>query len=174
MRVGLLSDSHGFLDEAIFAYFEKCDEVWHAGDFGPVEVLDRLKAFKPLRGVFGNIDGADVRSQLGGDLEWRCEDVRVYMTHIGGYPGSYQARAKRELAKRSPDLFICGHSHIARITRDPKLKLLHMNPGACGRMGWHLIRTVLRFRIDGDKISHVELIELGTRTGKNGRTTGGG
>ena len=164
MQVGLLSDTHGFLDEAIFTYFEKCDELWHAGDFGPVEVFDRLKAFKPVRGVFGNIDGAEIRSELPQDLEWQCEDVRVYMTHIGGYPGSYDRRAKRELAQRKPDLFLCGHSHIARVIRDPKLNLLHMNPGACGRIGWHQKRTLIRFRIDREKIGNVELIDLGPRT----------
>jgi uncharacterized protein len=165
MQVGLLSDTHGFLDQAIFAYLEKCDELWHAGDFGP-DVLDRLKAFKPLRGVFGNVDGAEIRAELPQDLEWQCDGVRVYMTHIGGYPGNYDARAKRELSQRKPDLFVCGHSHIARVMRDPKLGLLHMNPGACGRMGWHLKRTVIRFAIEGDKLKNVELIELGTRTGQ--------
>jgi len=118
MLVGLLSDTHGFLDEAIFTYFEKCDEVWHAGDFGPVEVLDRLKMFKPLRGVFGNIDGADIRAELTLDLEWKCEGLRVYMTHQGGYPGSYDRRVKKDLELRKPDLFIRGHSHIVRVMRD--------------------------------------------------------
>jgi putative phosphoesterase len=165
MQVGLLSDSHGFLDEAIFTYFEHCDEVWHAGDFGPVEVLDRLKAFKPVRGVFGNIDGAEIRAELPQDLEWQCEGVRVYMTHIGGYPGSYDKRAKQELTQRKPDLFICGHSHIARVMRDPKLTLLHMNPGACGRIGWHQQRTIIRFTIGANRVGNVELIELGKRTG---------
>jgi len=117
-----------------------------------------------VRGVFGNIDGAEIRSELPQDLEWQCEDVRVYMTHIGGYPGSYDRRAKRELAQRKPDLFLCGHSHIARVIRDPKLNLLHMNPGACGRIGWHQKRTLIRFRIDREKIGNVELIDLGSRT----------
>lgn len=164
LQVGLISDTHGFLDEAIFSYFEKCDEVWHAGDFGPVEVLDRLKKFKPVRGVFGNIDGAGIRAALPCDLEWVCEGVRVYMTHQGGYPGHYDRRAKRELKQRKPDLFICGHSHIARVMRDPELNLLHMNPGACGRTGWHLKRTAMRFAVDGARIGNVELIELGPRT----------
>jgi putative phosphoesterase len=166
MQVGLLADSHGFLDEAIFTHFAKCDEVWHAGDFGPVEVLDRLKAFKPIRGVFGNIDGAEIRSELPQDLEWQCEGVRVYMTHMGGYPGHYDSRAGKKILELKPDLFICGHSHIARVMRDQNLKLLHMNPGACGRMGWHLKRTVLRFTVDGEKIGDVALIELGPRTSK--------
>jgi uncharacterized protein len=164
VQVGLISDTHGFLDEAIVSHFEKCDEVWHAGDFGPAEVLDRLKNFKPLRGVFGNIDGAQIRSELPRDLEWMCEGLRVYMTHQGGYPGHYDARAKRELKQRKPDLFICGHSHIVRVMRDPELKLLHMNPGASGRIGWHLKRTAMRFAVDGAKIGNVELIELGPRS----------
>jgi putative phosphoesterase len=162
MQVGLLSDTHGFLDEAIFTYFEKCEEVWHAGDFGP-EVLDRLKMFKPVRGVFGNIDGAEIRTELAKNLEWECEGVRVYMTHIGGYPGHYDPRAKRELLERKPNLFICGHSHIARVMRDPELKLLHMNPGACGRIGWHQQRTILRFTVEAGKVGNVELIKLGPR-----------
>lgn len=169
MQIGLLSDTHGFLDEAIFTYFEKCDEVWHAGDFGPVEVLDRLKAFKPVRGVFGNIDGKQIRSELSQDLHWTCEGVRVYMTHIGGYPGRYDARARTAIEQHKPDLFLCGHSHMARVMRDPKRKLLHMNPGAGGRVGWHLTRTVLRFQINAGRIRNVELIELGPRAQGNRR-----
>jgi len=166
MRIGLLADTHGFLDEALFNYFAECDEVWHAGDFGPPETLDRLKSFKPLRGVFGNIDGAEIRAELSEQLQWECEGVRVYMRHIGGYPGHYDPRAKRELAGCKPDLFISGHSHIARIMRDPELKLLHMNPGAAGVVGWHTQRTALRFAIHSRKIQNVELIELGPRTRK--------
>ena len=166
VRIGLISDSHGFLDEAIFAYFANCDELWHAGDFGPVEVLDRLKTFKPLRGVLGNIDGKDIRAELPLDLQWECEGLRVYMTHVGGHPGSYDRRAKKELAQRKPDLFVCGHSHIARVMRDPNLSLMYMNPGACGRTGWHLKRTGLRFSIQDGKIGNLELIELGPRSNK--------
>jgi uncharacterized protein len=166
MRIGLLADTHGFLDPALFTYFAECDELWHAGDFGPPEALDRLKSFKPLRGVFGNIDGAAIRAELPEQLEWECEGVRVYMRHIGGYPGHYDPRAKRRLAECKPDLFICGHSHITRIMRDPVLKLLHMNPGAAGVIGWHTKRTALRFSIDSRKIKDVELIELGPRTFK--------
>jgi uncharacterized protein len=162
MQVGLLSDTHGFLDEVILSYFENCDEVWHAGDFGP-EVLDRLKAFKPVRGVSGNIDGVEIRSELPPDVDWQCELIRVYMTHDGGRPGSYKPRIKQELAERRPDLFICGHSHIACVMRDPELRLLHMNPGASGRIGWHEIRTMMRFSVDGRRVGNVELIELGRR-----------
>ncbi len=132
MRIGLMSDTHGFLDESIFEYFAECDEVWHAGDFGPVALLDRLRAFKPIRGVYGNIDGAEVRKEVPKDLNWVCEGVRIYMTHIGGYPGNYDRKAKEIIERERPTLFICGHSHILKVVRDPKLQLLHMNPGACG------------------------------------------
>jgi uncharacterized protein len=163
MRIGLLSDTHGFLDDAVYRYFEHCDEVWHAGDFGTVEVLDELKRFKPLRGVYGNVDGEEIRKEVGEDLAWMCDGVRVYMTHIGGYPGNYERRVKPELYKRRPGLFICGHSHILKIMRDVELKLVHMNPGAAGHNGWHLMRTMLRFSIDGERIHGVEAIELGAR-----------
>jgi uncharacterized protein len=158
-----MSDTHGFLDQAIFSYFAETDEIWHAGDFGPLELLQRLKDFKPLRGVYGNIDGQDVRAETASEIEWECEGLRIYMTHAGGYPGHYDPKAKKELAKRRPDLFICGHSHILRVIRDPTLGLLYMNPGACGRQGWHTTRTLLRFNVDSGKISDVEAIELGPR-----------
>ena len=163
MRIGLLSDSHGFLDDAVFQYFAECDEVWHAGDFGPVAILDRLKAFKPTRGVWGNIDGAEVRAELKQDLDWECGGLRVYMTHIGGYPGAYDRRAKLELHKRRPGLFICGHSHVLKVMRDPVLDLVHLNPGACGHHGWHTVRTMLRFTLEAGKLSAMEAIELGPR-----------
>jgi putative phosphoesterase len=163
VRIGLLSDTHGFLDEALFTYFADCDELWHAGDFGSMEVLSRLQQFKPIRAVYGNIDGEQVRAQAPEDLEWECDGVRVYMTHIGGHPGRYDARARKQLGQRRPALFICGHSHILRVDRDPSLGLLHMNPGACGHIGWHSIRTVLRFTASAGKISGVEAIELGPR-----------
>lgn len=163
MRIGLLSDTHGFLDETVFQDFTECDEVWHAGDFGTVEVLDRLRAFKPVRGVYGNVDGAELRSDLPRDLIWDCEGVRVYMTHIGGYPGNYDAKVGRELPRVKPGLFICGHSHILKVMRDQEQGLIHMNPGACGHNGWHTMRTLLRFTIETGKISGLEVIELGPR-----------
>ena len=165
MRIGLLSDSHGFVDEAIFPYFDQCDELWHAGDFGPYAVIEKLKAFKPLRGVYGNIDGAEVRAEMPLDLEWECAGLRVYMRHIGGYPGGYERGVKAELEKRRPGLFLAGHSHILRVMRDQKLGCLHMNPGACGHHGWHTQRTLLRFSVDDGKIHGVEAIELGPRGG---------
>jgi putative phosphoesterase len=168
MKVGLLSDTHGFLDDAVLSHFGGCDEIWHAGDVGAVEVLDRLGAVKQVRAVYGNVDGADVRACVREDLEWFVEGVRVYMTHIGGYPGRYDTRAKREIERRKPDLFICGHSHIVRVMRDAKLNLLHLNPGASGHSGWHTMRTAMRFSIARGKVEDVELIELGRRGQKGG------
>jgi len=163
LRIGLLSDTHGYLDPAVFEHFAKCDEVWHAGDFGPAEVLDQLKAFKPTRGVWGNIDGAELRAELQRHALWECEGVQVYMTHIGGYPGNYDRRAKVQIERNRPALFICGHSHIAKVMRDPTLGLLHMNPGAAGHNGWHQMRTLLRFTVAAGAISDVQAIELGSR-----------
>ena len=163
LRIGLLSDTHSFLDEAIFTYFAECDEIWHAGDFGSIDVLRRLQAFKPTKGVYGNVDGAEIRSEVPGDLFWECEGLPVYMTHIGGYPGHYDVRAKRLLLARKPQLFLCGHSHILRVMRDPTLSLLMMNPGACGHNGWHTVRTMLRLTVSDGKVSNVEAIELGPR-----------
>ena len=166
MRIGLLSDTHGRLDPEVLKYFAECDEVWHAGDIGTMEVFDELSAAKPVRAVYGNVDGADLRTELKQDLEWACDGLRIYMTHIGGYPGNYDQRVRREIVRRRPGLFICGHSHILKVMRDPGLELLHMNPGACGYQGWHNVRTVLRFTIDKSAIRDVEAIELGPRSGR--------
>jgi uncharacterized protein len=162
-RIGLISDTHNYLDEAVFKHFEACDEIWHGGDFGTVEIADRLKAFKPLKGVYGNIDGRDVRSIYPLKLSWRCEEVNVYMTHIGGYPGRYAPGVRQELVSSGARLFICGHSHILKVMYDDKIGCLHMNPGAAGKQGWHQMRTVLRFTIDGADIKDLEVIELGKR-----------
>ena len=163
MRIGLISDTHGFLDESLFKYFLQCDEVWHAGDVGTLEVLEHLRQFKPIRGVYGNIDGPEIRAQLAEDLHWECEGLRVYMTHIGGHPSRYDPRVKKVLLTKKPGLFICGHSHILKVMRDSRLNLVHMNPGACGNSGWHLVRTGLRFTVAAGKISDVEAIEMGKR-----------
>jgi putative phosphoesterase len=163
MRIGLLSDTHGFLDDAVYRHFAECDEIWHAGDFGTVEVLDQLRAFKPVKGVYGNVDGAELRAALPADLRFDCEGLSVYMTHIGGYPGNYDRRAARELKRLPTGLFLCGHSHILKVMRDPALGLIHMNPGAAGHHGWHTIGTLLRFTVETGKISQVEAIELGPR-----------
>lgn len=164
-RIGLLSDTHGFLDEEILDYFAECDEVWHAGDIGTAEVADRLEAFRPLRAVYGNIDGRDLRLRFPEDQRFDCEQVDVWMTHIGGYPGRYTARVRQQLAQHPPRLFICGHSHILKVMPDKKYDLLHINPGACGYQGFHRVRTIVRFSIDHDIIKDLQVIELGLRGG---------
>jgi uncharacterized protein len=162
-RIGLLSDTHNFLDENIFRHFEQCDEIWHAGDFGDAGLAGRLSDFKPLRGVYGNIDGYDIRSAYPEKLRWVTEEVEVFMTHIGGYPPRYNPTVKKELAAAPPKLFICGHSHILKIMYDPAIQCLHMNPGAAGNHGWHKVRTLIRFTIDGKDMKDCEVIELGKR-----------
>ena len=164
-RIGLLSDTHGFLDESIFRHFENCDELWHAGDFGSIEIAERLakQSNKPLKGVFGNIDGYDIRSVYPERLVWNCEEVTVYMRHIGGYPKRYVPGVKQELIDSRAKLFISGHSHILKIIYDDQIGCLHMNPGAAGIQGWHKIRTIIRFAIDGSVIKDCEVVELGLR-----------
>lgn len=159
-RIGLISDTHSYLDDAVFKHFENCDEIWHAGDFGTIELADRLDAFKPLKGVYGNIDDKDVRIVYPEHLRFKCEDVDVWMTHIGGYPGRYSQNIKAEIYSNPPKLFITGHSHILKVMFDKKINCLHMNPGAAGKQGWHKVRTLLRFNIDGDKIQDLQIIEL--------------
>lgn len=162
-RIGLISDTHSYLDDAVFKYFANCDEVWHAGDFGNIEVADQLAAFKSLKGVYGNIDGKELRQVYPESIRFKCEDVEVLMTHIGGYPGKYSPQIRAELFANPPKLFICGHSHILKVMFDSKINCLHMNPGAAGKTGWHKARTLLRFSITGEKIQDLEVIELGKR-----------
>ncbi|MGZ3837785.1 MAG: metallophosphoesterase family protein [Flavisolibacter sp.] len=164
-RIGLLSDTHGFLDDNIIPHFKDCHEIWHAGDFGNAAIARRLEAETglPLRGVFGNIDGYDVRSVFPEKLVWDCEGVRVYMKHIGGYPHHYAPGIRQDLIQNRARLFISGHSHILKIIYDEKISCLHMNPGAAGKQGWHKVRTVLRFSIDGAVIKDCEVIELSPR-----------
>ena len=162
-RVGLISDTHHYLDPNVFEHFKNCDEIWHAGDFGVVEIANELKAFKPLKGVYGNIDGYDIRSVYPEKLRWKCEEVEVMMIHIGGYPSRYAPGIKSELMAQPAQLFISGHSHILRVIYDDKVNCLHMNPGAAGKEGWHKIRTLLRFTIDKKVIANCEVIELGKR-----------
>jgi putative phosphoesterase len=164
-RIGLISDTHNFLDEAVFRHFEQCDEIWHAGDFGSVAIAQGLmeKSGLPLRGVFGNIDGHDVRSVYPQKLVWTCEEVKIYMTHIGGYPSRYATGVRQDLIAEGAKLFICGHSHILKVMYDDKISCLHMNPGAAGKQGWHKVRTLLRFTIDGNNIRDAEVVELGPR-----------
>jgi putative phosphoesterase len=162
-RIGLLSDTHNFLDENIFKHFEPCDEIWHAGDFGDIAIAEKLKSFKILRGVYGNIDSNDIRTIYPEKLRWQCEDVKIFMTHIGGYPPKYSSDIKKEIMASKPQLFISGHSHILKIMYDQPLQCLHMNPGAAGNQGWHKMRTIVRFAIDGKEIKNCEVIELGKR-----------
>ena len=159
-RVGLLSDTHNFLNPSIFEFFASCDEIWHAGDFGTSKVADELQQFKPLRGVYGNIDGTDIRSRFPRQTVFLCEEVKVMMLHIGGYPPKYNPESKRELLLHRPQLFIAGHSHILKIMYDDQINCLHINPGAAGRQGWHKIPTIVRFVIEGKEIKNCEVIEL--------------
>jgi putative phosphoesterase len=163
-RIGLISDTHGYLDEAVFKHFDHCDEIWHAGDFGNIALAKKLAAFKPLKGVFGNIDAQDIRSVYPENLRFTCEGVNVFMTHIGGYPHKYNPAVKKELTTNPAHLFICGHSHILKVMFDDKLHCLHMNPGAAGMQGWHKVRTLIRFVIDGNNMKDCEVVELGKRT----------
>lgn len=162
-RIGLISDTHNYLDDAVFEHFKSCDEIWHAGDFGSAAIADALKNFKPLRGVYGNIDGYDIRGEYPERLVWTCEKVKVVMQHIGGYPGRYAPGVKDILKKEQAGLFISGHSHILKVIYDDALHCLHMNPGAAGKQGWHKVRTLIRFTIDGSNIKDAEVIELGGR-----------
>ena len=162
-KILLISDTHGYLDDTILKYVNQADEVWHAGDIGIADITDELIKLKPLRAVYGNIDGHELRSIFKEDLRFNCEGVNVFMTHIGGYPVNYNNRIRKLLQKERPKLFICGHSHILKVMHDKKLAILHMNPGAAGVSGFHKIRTLLRFTIDKGKIDNVEVVELGAR-----------
>ena len=158
-----MSDTHGFVDPKIYTYFENVDEIWHAGDVGSIEVIDRLRAFKPLRGVYGNIDDAVIRTEFGEFEHFTCEGVEVLITHIAGKPGKYSERAHEKIKELRPKLFICGHSHILLVKMDPHFNLLWMNPGACGFKGFHQVKTILRFCISDERIHDLEVIELGKR-----------
>jgi len=159
-KIGLISDTHNYLDETVFDHFKNCDEIWHGGDFGSVAIANRLKEFKPFKGVYGNIDGLDIRTIYPEQLVFMCEGVKVMMRHIGGYPPRYNPETKKELLIQQPQLFIDGHSHILKIMYDEKISCLHMNPGAAGKQGWHKVRTLIRFTIDGKDMRDCEVIEL--------------
>ena len=163
MKIGLLSDTHGWIHPRLFSHFETCDEIWHAGDIGNIQTADTLAEFRPLRAVYGNIDGALVRSAFTEHLHFMAENTRVWITHIGGSPGHYDQRVRKDLAENQPDIFICGHSHIAKVVYDKKNSFLYLNPGAAGYNGFHKYMTAIRFEIDGSRIHDLELIELGER-----------
>jgi putative phosphoesterase len=162
-KIGLISDTHSYLDDAVFKHFENCDEIWHAGDFGNVDLVDKLAAFKPLRGVYGNIDCKEIRQIYPENLRFKCEEMDVWMTHIGGYPDRYDLRIRAEIYANPPQLFISGHSHILKVIYDKKINCLHLNPGAAGKQGWQKVRTLMRFSIDGNKIQDLQIIELGAK-----------
>ncbi len=162
-KILLLSDTHSYIDDAILKYVKQADEVWHAGDIGDLKVTDAIKSLKPLRGVYGNIDDAKARLEFPEHNRFMCEGVDVWITHIGGYPPKYNLRVSETIKINPPRLFICGHSHILKVMPDKKLNLIHMNPGAVGKHGFHKVRTMLRFTIDGKKIDNLEVIEFPVR-----------
>lgn len=162
-RILLLSDTHGYMGDEILKYAKQADEIWHAGDIGNLQVTDQLSALKPLRAVYGNIDDAVLQREFPEHNRFMCEEVDVWITHIGGYPPKYNGRVRETITKNPPRIFISGHSHILKVMNDNKLELLHMNPGACGKHGFHQIRTMLRFEIDKKEIRKLEVIELGKR-----------
>lgn len=159
-RIGLLSDTHGYWDERYLKYFEPCDQIWHAGDIGSMEIVERLEAFRPLKAVYGNIDGQDIRRLVPEIARFTVDGADVLMKHIGGYPGKYDASIRSTLFANPPRLFISGHSHILKVKYDKSLNLLHINPGAAGIYGFHTVRTLVRFCIDNGSFSDLEVIEL--------------
>jgi putative phosphoesterase len=159
-KILLLSDTHSYIDDDILKYVKQADEVWHAGDIGNLEVTDAIIALKPLKAVYGNIDDAKTRMEFPEHNRFMCENVDVWITHIGGYPGRYDHRIKTEIYKNPPKIFVCGHSHILKVMPDKKLNLLHLNPGAIGKQGFQQVRTMLRFTIQGNKIDNLEVIEF--------------
>ncbi len=163
MLIGLISDTHNYLDPLVLTHFNSCDEIWHAGDFGSSEIANQLEAVKPLRGVFGNIDDISIRQRFPEQNIFTIEKITVVMQHIGGYPGRYASGIKNVIQQQNAGLFISGHSHILRVMYDDKLNCLHLNPGAAGKQGWHKMRTIIRFAIEETEIKNCEVIELGKR-----------
>ena len=162
-KILLLSDTHSHIDDAILKHVGWADEVWHAGDIGSLKVTDAIEKLKPLKGVHGNIDDHIIQKEFPENNRFLCEGVDVWITHIGGYPPKYNVRTRDMIKENPPKLFICGHSHILKVMMDKKLGVLHMNPGACGKHGFHQVRTMLRFVIDGEDIKDLEIVELGKR-----------
>lgn len=162
-RIGILSDTHGYWDDRYLEYFAECDEIWHAGDIGSYDLIRRLEEFRPVKAVCGNCDGGDTRKTYPELLEWECENTRVMMTHIGGYPGKYAPGIRKILSEKRPQLFIAGHSHILKVMFDKQMNLLYINPGAAGIMGWHKVRTLIRVTLSQGNFSNLEVIELGDK-----------
>lgn len=164
MKIGLISDTHGHVDKKVYKYFADCDEIWHAGDFGTIAVSDELRKIAPLRGVYGNIDGQDVRISHPEHQKFTIEGLKVWITHIGGYPGRYNPKIREDVYRLKPDIFICGHSHILKVMPDKKVKnLLHINPGAAGIVGIHKVKTIMTFEINAGKVEEMKVIEMGPR-----------
>ena len=164
MYIGLLSDTHNYLDPKIYDHFKDVDEIWHAGDFGSIDLALELMQFKPLKGVYGNIDGTEIRKEFPKNMRFDANGLSVWMTHIGGYPGNYSLPVREELKEEpSPDLFVCGHSHILKVIFDKKHNMMCFNPGAAGKHGFHKIKTMMRFKILKGKIKDAEVIQLGYR-----------
>lgn len=159
-RIGILSDTHGFWDDRYLTHFAECDEIWHAGDIGSEVLIEQLEKFRPVRAVYGNIDGGLLRHKYSETLRFKIEDCEVLMKHIGGYPGRYDASVRKSLYERPPQLFVSGHSHILKVMFDKSLGCLHINPGAAGRQGWQRVRTLVKVTIDGNKFKDLEVIEL--------------
>lgn len=162
-KILLLSDTHGYIDDRIIYYANQSDEVWHAGDIGDISIIDKLSSISRIRAVYGNIDDHKIRMTFPEKINFHCEEIRIYMIHIGGYPGLYNAKIKKELLEMKPDIFISGHSHILKIINDKKNNILHLNPGAAGKNGFHSVRTMIRFEINKNKIENLEVIELGKK-----------
>ncbi len=159
-RIGLLSDTHGYWDERYLKYFAECDEVWHAGDIGSLEVVQKFQAFRTFRAVSGNVDGGDILRMFPKILRWNCEGADTLMTHIGGYPGKYAPHIRNLIFAKPPKLFISGHSHILKVQNDKTLGLLHINPGAAGLQGWQQVRTLVRFTVDKGSFSDLDVVEI--------------
>ena len=162
-QIALISDTHHYLDERFIQHFKEADEIWHAGDIGSLEVTEKLKKYAPIRAVWGNIDNSTIRSEFKATIYFKCEEVKVMITHIGGYPGKYNKKTLAMIEQANPDLFICGHSHILKVMYDKKHKLLHMNPGAIGDFGIHKVKTILCFSINGKNIKNLRIIEFPRR-----------
>lgn len=164
MTIGLISDTHGIIPQDVMKHLEDCSEVWHAGDLGDLKIFDQIdKLGVPFKTVYGNIDDKEMRAITPLNLEWETDGLKVFMTHIGGYPGKYTGRVSKILKSTTPDLYICGHSHICKVIRDNDIGTLHMNPGACGHIGFHSIRTILKFEVQEGKIQDLRAVELGRR-----------
>jgi uncharacterized protein len=164
-KIGLMSDTHSYLDTKVMEHFKDVDEIWHGGDIGNPAVANALEAFKPFKAVYGNIDNQEIRQRFPENLVWNTEGVTVLMTHIGGYPNKYPTRVKDLIKLHKPNLFICGHSHILKVMPDKDFNLIHINPGACGNEGFHRVKTLVRFAVDNGKIQNLEIVEIGARGG---------